>query len=899
MSQTIGVGIIAKNAEATMRSCIESFASEVDQIVVVLAGKSTDKTEASLKKLRTKYGRKLEIYSFDWIDDFAAARNFCFSKLHTDFLYWIDSDDEVYQAENLRNLVENAPPEVGAIWLPYHYALDEFGNVTTLYERERLLRASYGWVWKGRLHETVSPLNPCKFVRSDDVIVLHKHLAGEPRMDRNFRILNIMLKEDPTDKRIWLYLGHQNFAAQNWKEASHWYLKFGSDPQAIPIERYQALCYGSKALREMRDKQAIDVALMAIELSPTYKDAYFELAHSYMMIGDLAKVIHWINIAEVKELIKEPPHIIFINPLEYTFNKFALLSEVYTRMGNFEKARQYLMEACKIRPTQDVQRQIEYLKQLERRALVADSIKVLAVELLGNKEIIKLDFLRKSTPFWFRDLGEYKELDSGISHYVSQIEDKPEILEGENKSILVNLANATEPQKLLKDLDTKYDKVTLVCPIPSPDSKQVNAYAQRDMEDLVVSQEGRHLINLQREPSRIICEYDKKIPQRLSIRMFLGQGLEHWSPKTITEVGCGGSETTVAWLARELAKRDCSPIIYAMDTQVWDGVIYRHFSDYTPTAIPCHLFISSRVPDVFNDEIPAQQKWLWLHDIHCGDRLTPEIAERVDVIVALSHWHANHLKRCYPFLQDAPIIDMDNNKCIYDDNWTGGVFYPEAKIIHLPKMAIIGDAIYPSRFAEMTEAKVPHRFIWCSSPDRGLEEVLNMWGLIRATLPDATLKIFYGWEYFDSTLWIPQQRDFKERLRQLIQQEGVEWCGRIGQDQLAKELMMADIMLYPPPHQFRETYGIAFLEAQAARVLCFYRENGSLGETIGKRGIPLKMDATPQDIVATIKQTLDNLKRCDLLRLRGREYACRRDWGKQADKVLKLYDIIEKEKKHE
>ncbi|MDP2362183.1 MAG: glycosyltransferase, partial [Ignavibacteria bacterium] len=299
--QSIGVGLIARNSEKTIVACIQSFASEVDQIAVVLAGKSTDKTALAAKKA----SHKVKLFDFHgevhptggWIRNFAAARNLSFSKLDTDFLFWVDSDDEVYQAENLRKLVENAAPEIGAIWFPYHYAIDEFGNLITLYERERLLRAVYGWAWKGRIHETVSPLNPCKFVRTEDVIIKHNHLAGESRHDRNFDLLNIMQKEDPGDKRVWLYLGHQNFAARYWMDAAQWYLKFGSDTGAIPVERYQSLCYGSKSLREMGDKQAIDVALMAIELFPNYRDAYLELAYSYVMVNDLDKALHWITIA--------------------------------------------------------------------------------------------------------------------------------------------------------------------------------------------------------------------------------------------------------------------------------------------------------------------------------------------------------------------------------------------------------------------------------------------------------------------------------------------------------------------------------------------------------------------------------------------------------------------------
>ena len=887
MKQTIGVGIIARNSESTIRRCIKSFEAHVDQIVVVLAGKSTDKTAREAKKGSSK----VELYDFEWIDDFSAARNFCFSKLNTDFNFWCDADDEIINAENLRKLAEGAEDSIGAVWLPYHYAVDEFQNPTTIYERERLLRAKYGWLWKSRLHETVSPLTECKFVRSDQVIIKHNHLAGAPRHERNFKLLNIMLKESPDDKRVWLYLGHQNFAARNFAESAEWYIKFGSDEGAVMVERYQALCYGCKALREVKDSQAVDVALMAVALCPEYKDAYLEMAHGYLMLGDYDKAIHWAKVSEVKELIKQPPAVIFINPLDYTFNKYALYSECYLKKGDFDTALAYLEKAYAIRPVPDVKGNISYISKMKMRNRVADSIKVLAVHLLDTREIVKLKSLLDCTPYWFRDLPDYEMLKSGADKYSEQLVDNPEIV-ANGKGVLVNIGNALDPKKTLAELDKKYEKVTAVCPMPSPDSKQINAYSQRDMEEIVMASEGRHLLNLQREESRIICEYENKELDGLKVRMFVGQGLEYWSPQTIKNVGCGGSETSAAWLSREFANKGCYPILYATDTQVWDGVVYRHHSNFSPNGTACHLFISSRVPDVLTNDIPAKQKYLWVHDISCFERLTPEIAGSIDAIVALSKWHAGHLKRAYPFLKDAEVIDLDRNRLAYKDNWTGATYFEDAVASKLPKIAIIGDGIDTERFKDKSDTRVSNRFIWCSSPDRGLEELLQMWPLVRKSMPDAELKIFYGWDYFDKYLFMPAQREYKERLLKLIKQDGVEWCGRVGQDQIARELMKADIMLYPP-HDFRETYGIAFLEAQAAGVVCFYRQNGALGETIGDRGVPLSMKAKPEEIVQKINNTMANRELVSSLRDKGREYAMKRDWSVQAEKFLKLYGRLD------
>ena len=888
--QTIGVALIARNAQSTIRSCVESFIKEVDQCVVVLAGKSTDRTPQIVKKMAIKNPTKIQYYSFDWIDDFAAARNYSFSKLTADFLMWVDADDTIYQPENMREIIKNIAPETGAIWFPYHYAIDEFGNIATRYERERLLRANCGWIWRGRLHETVSPLIPCKYVRAEQVIILHNHLGSTPRNERNFRILNIMLQEDPNDKRIWLYLGHQYFATQDWLKAAEWYLKFGADPGAIALERFQALCYASKALREMNDyQQSLDTALMAISLFPQYKDGYLEAAHSFLTLHEWDKAIHFARLSDVREIMQEPPAIIFINPMDYTFNKIALLLDAHLQKGELSIALKYARELHQIRPIPELLQRIQFIEQLLEEHQISDSIKRLAVHLLNNRELFKLTELLKVTPYWFRDLPDYEQLRIGIEHYTKDLKSEAEMVEGEDKSIIVNIANAYNAEGLLKDLDAKYDKVTIISPLANNPSQLSNVLSQSDMERLIISSPDRHIINLQQEEQRLICEYDKKMPKGLLIKMFIGQGLQPWNPKKIREVGEGGSETSAALLADAFAKRDNGVIVYAMDNQIWDGVMYRYFNKFSPTANPCNLFISSRIPDIFNESVATQQKWLWMHDIHSGSSLTPDIASSIDVIITLSHWHCEHLKRVYPFLQDCEVIDLDGLTPTYEDNWTAGIFHEGQKCFKLPRIIISGDAIDTTRFKNKQVTKVPNRFIWVSSPDRGLEEVLLLWQKIKSQLPDAQLKIFYGWDYFNTTLWIPAQREMKERLRLLLKQDGVEWCGRIGQEELAEQELKASFLLYPPPHQFRETYGIAFLEAQAAGIICFYRMNGALGETIGDRGVPLPMDMKPDDIVSTIVETAKDEKKCAIIRESARQYGLSRDWEGQADKLLKLY----------
>jgi glycosyltransferase involved in cell wall biosynthesis len=893
--QSLGMAIIVKDAERTIENCIKSFIEHVDQCVVVFGGKSTDNTEVIVRSMCDIYPH-LTCYDFDWCKDFSAARNFSFGKLKTDWLCWLDADDWLYHPEEMRKHIANIPDDVGAIWFPYHYAQDEFGNVTTIYERERILRAKCGWIWQNRVHEVVSPLFPCRYVRTDAIINVHDHTGGHERSTRNFDLLFMMQKENPDDRRIELYLGHQFFADGQWLKSADWYMKFCSHTNVLPLEKFQALCYASRALRNMGDNQAAECALQAVSLCPQYKDGYMESAHSFLRAGDYDKAIQFAMLADardssLKTLMQETPTVIFVNPLDYTFNRYALLSEAYLKKENLPEALKWALEAQKVRPTPELQGNLNFIQQNLTRKKVYDAIQLISTDLINSSEYFKLAKINEITPFWFRDTQENLKLQAVISNQIKDVIPKNEVhIDGD--TAIVNVRNSVDINKLLKDIDKQYKKVKVICSYPLT-GKQGNVLSIKDMEDIFISSEKRHLVNLRSETSRIWFEYENTEIKGKFIRMFLGQGLEHWNPHTINNIGCGGSETAAAMVAKRFAEKGHNPILYAMDNQIWDGVMYRSFDRYNPQMTDCDWFISSRVPDIFNGKINAAQKWLWVHDVHCGERLTPEAAAEINVIVALSHWHVDFLKRVYPFLKDAEVVDMDDQDKTYEDVCTPVVFHQDAKCRRLPKIAIIGNGLNTDKF-QKTIKKVPHSFIWCSSPDRGLEQLLNLWPGIMKQWPDATLRIFYGWNYFDSSLFIQSQREFKERIKQLVKQPGVQWCNRIGQEELAIELLKAEAMVYPPPHDFRETYGIAFLEAQAAGTIVFYRQNGALGETVGDRGVPLALDMTADKIVETVINTLQDKALCDTLRVKGKEYAGKRSWDLQADKFLSLYGKLDR-----
>lgn len=87
----------SKNEEEVLERCLNSLKGLMDEIIIVDTG-STDRT----KEIAARYTDK--IYDFSWCDDFAAARNFSFSKATQEYIYAPDAD-EVLDDTNRRRFM--------------------------------------------------------------------------------------------------------------------------------------------------------------------------------------------------------------------------------------------------------------------------------------------------------------------------------------------------------------------------------------------------------------------------------------------------------------------------------------------------------------------------------------------------------------------------------------------------------------------------------------------------------------------------------------------------------------------------------------------------------------------------------------------------------------------------
>ena len=88
----ISACLIIKNEEKNLRQYIEGVKDIADEIIIADTG-STDNSLKLLEELKAKYKLNLTVCFFEWINNFAAAKNFALSKATGDWIIFLDADE--------------------------------------------------------------------------------------------------------------------------------------------------------------------------------------------------------------------------------------------------------------------------------------------------------------------------------------------------------------------------------------------------------------------------------------------------------------------------------------------------------------------------------------------------------------------------------------------------------------------------------------------------------------------------------------------------------------------------------------------------------------------------------------------------------------------------------------
>jgi tetratricopeptide (TPR) repeat protein len=294
-----------------------------------------------------------------------------------------------------------------------------------------------------------------------------------------------------------------------------------------------------------------------------------------------------------------------------------------------------------------------------------------------------------------------------------------------------------------------------------------------------------------------------------SIAIYCGSTAEDWTPEAVNGKGIGGSETAVVELGKRLAQKgwkvtvfnQCSAPPEGLD---FDGVHYQNYWTFNASD-SFDVLWAWRLPELFDLDLAARIKILDLHDVMSPADFPPERLAKIDKIFVKSKYH----RSLYPKVSDE-------------------------------KFVIVGNGIDLARFEGEAE-KGPYRFVYSSTPNRGLDILLEfMWPKIKAQIPEAELHVYYGWETFMKIeRRNPERMRWARKVQDLMKQPGVVDHGRVGQQELAQDLLKTSFWLYPT--YFPEIHCITACEMQAAGVIPITSGYAALAET-QKSGLKVEGD---------------------------------------------------------
>ena len=307
-----------------------------------------------------------------------------------------------------------------------------------------------------------------------------------------------------------------------------------------------------------------------------------------------------------------------------------------------------------------------------------------------------------------------------------------------------------------------------------------------------------------------------------SVVFFCGGAWEDWVDTSVIG-GIGGSEEATVYLSREFVKLGYKVTVYNQCGElegVYNGVNYVNYCKFHPKD-EYDILIQWRNNGL--QDVKARKKFVWLHDCVSPDMFCDEDLDNLDGIIVLSEYHKSYLKHL-----------TNQNKIIVSRN-----------------------GLNIKDFEGLAEERNPHRMIYASSYDRGLQHLLEHWSEVRKEVPDAELHIFYGWNTYLEMMKVGRRpQDYYDMMCGLMKQDGIKEYGRIGQKKLAKEYAKSGVWAYPC--HFEEISCIGGMRAMATGAVPCTTDFAALKETV-KFGVKVEGDVKDDKFYETYTKKLIKL----------------------------------------
>lgn len=325
---SVSLCMIVKDEEEALERCLSSVEGIADEIVLVDTG-STDRTKEIARRFTDR------IYDFEWVDDFAAARNYAFRLATKDYILWLDADDVFQEADRLAFLALKATldPQTDSVMMHYHLSFDHKGKPASSLKRNRLVKRSRNFMWIGAVHEYLDVTG--RIIHSDIAVT---HSKKKLHTDRNLRIYRRRAElGEPFSPRDLYYYANELKDHAFFEEAAEQYeqflaVKLGWIEDRIAACGKLADCYGRMYERDLQ----LRALFRTMELAPPRAETCCWLGALFMSESRYQEAAYWY---ETATRLGPPPQTgTLIDYSYWTWLPYLQLCVCYDRQGLYRQA---------------------------------------------------------------------------------------------------------------------------------------------------------------------------------------------------------------------------------------------------------------------------------------------------------------------------------------------------------------------------------------------------------------------------------------------------------------------------------------------------------------------------------------------------------------------------------
>ena len=801
----------------------------------------------------------LNVSRYAWKGDFAAARNAAHAHATGEWHYYIDADDlfvgadhpaflDSLEVDPPRAAVESypvkgslvdyfaaLPAHVNVVLAPYNYVSTDKGRPVIRKRRPRAVRWFEGhFVWTSEVHEViVSAFGREIPLWAPGFVLVHAPVvAEEVRFERNEEIRDKQVARLQAEgyvlpaslvyaQAIGLMQAHR------FAEASEGFESAARSKDAGPEDRAYYLLMAARCAMEAEDhERAGRMAVSVVDCNPARPEGYLAASEAAFRRNEFLKCTAWYEAAKGKRV---PPAAMVDDRFERCLRPVAYAGIAYLRAGRFREAVEVADLALKEGSDPVASKVKTEAEERLKRQVVAEHATGLA------ESLVQMGYLMTAR----RVLGAVESFDDFLQTRRKIEErlgaDEPAITADAEPMVGAWLAepgvagltvpvDAAEDPEALLAVTVGAVPDGAVCRFAAFDPKRGDSFASTARADGIEAErilrlaeqhgdvEALSLVDGEKS-SYLLAEVRRRRgapnPRVPDVTFFCPVFAEPWGPWRILKDGTGGSEESVVYLARELQSRGYAVDVYApldvsrhRGVHVEGGVRWRTIDSFDPVKRVLGATIAHRSPWAIRFQaFDPKRLFVWHQDARYNVGWNAAIATTVRNLW-VSKWQRGELLRAVGVTVEAHSM-LDT---------TG---------------AVVGNGIPQSAIDAPFQDRQPFSCVYTSSPIRGLDKLIELWPFVRNSFPEATLRVYYGWE----TLlrgWGGMAKQQQEQLQAIRNTPGVEHVGRVPQFALERELTGYSQWTYNC--QFPEGWCVAGVRAAAAGLVPVYVRTAALPE---------------------------------------------------------------------